>query len=183
MDRREFLNSATLVAAAAASVAVNTSTASADSSEVTVGPIKIAQATPLKALTIGADAEMLESVASLKHPATNHEETKSEPPAKELPEILQPIDAGAIDLLTPFKNSRLRYSPMEVEYLANTLDDHISNCLSLREKAQQLEVLAVAHRLELMMEQKTVEYLTEMAELESENSSRVSATRGRPNLS
>lgn len=53
--------------------------------------------------------------------------------------ISQPIDKGALQLLQPFENAYLTYPPLEIEYLIQTLNEHIANCLDLRTKAQELE--------------------------------------------
>src|SRR5947209_8327226 len=58
------------------------------------------------------------------------------------PAILEPIDKGAIALLQHYTSNWLTYPPLEVEYLIQTLNEHLSNCLEIRSKAYDLEIKA-----------------------------------------
>jgi hypothetical protein len=71
--------------------------------------------------------------------------------------IFEPIDKGAKKLLDKYSKSWLEYPALEVEYLIKTLNDHLANCINLREKAQELEVRAIQEVIETSGQIKTLE--------------------------
>jgi hypothetical protein len=46
--------------------------------------------------------------------------------------ISKPIDTGAVNLLQPFSNSYVSYPPLEVEYLVQKKNEHISTLIEMR---------------------------------------------------
>ncbi len=179
MDRRDFLQATTFAAAA-------TTYGSASSlAMVTGGPqmglndlVQLAATAPVTPTDFDKLHRLLDDVSPLStiRDQLGNIISAPTPDLAGLPDILKPIDVGAADFLKDLTKAQLQYSPMEVEYLANTLNDHINNCLTLREKAQQLEVLASAARLELRLEQKTIDFLTAMADHEKVNGSHIAGT-------
>jgi len=83
--------------------------------------------------------------------------------------ISQPIDTGAVALLQPFSNSYVSYPPLEVEYLVQTLNEHISNCLDLRMKAQDLEVRTFSEVSEQLLQRRLLEALKNQMQLIADN--------------
>jgi hypothetical protein len=81
------------------------------------------------------------------------------------PRISQPIDKGAAELLRPHENAYHTYPPNEVDYLIRTLNDHLYNCLELRQKAQDLEVRIFAEANEHSLQKKLLEICKRQAEL------------------
>jgi len=75
-----------------------------------------------------------------------------------IPEIAQPIDAGANTLLEPYRDasSKLKYSPFLVERLMDEISLHINSCTRIREQAQQLEVQAFREALDIRLKQELV---------------------------
>lgn len=83
--------------------------------------------------------------------------------------ISEPIDIGADNLLESYKNSWFSYPPLEVEYLIQTLNDHLSNCLEIRQKAQDLEVKAFGEANEQLIQRTLLESIEEQLTLFAEN--------------
>lgn len=189
MDRRDFLYSSAIAAAGAASTAVAATSPINNTIATTRGGdhIKIAQAGGPVAAPAALNKADLAKVLNGVSPMTNiggaiRPVAAAPAGGDTIPEILQPIDTGASALLTPYLNAGLTLSPFEVEYLVNSFDDHIKNCLDLREKAQQLEVLAVTQRLELLMEQKSIEFLTRLADFSKEQDRHLSGSMFDPEI-
>jgi hypothetical protein len=171
MDRREFLQTATLLGV---TTAVEASSPASSQQYNAAQFTQIDARRKISSAEFGSVSKMLDNVAPLSLHATSSTDI--------IPDILQPIDVGALELLRPYTLAPLQHSPMEVEYLANTLDDHIANCLSLREKAQQLEVLAAAQRLEVLLEGKTIEFMTRLADLNKLNDGKIVGSMFQPKL-
>lgn len=83
--------------------------------------------------------------------------------------ISQPIDVGADNLLRGYKNAWLTYPPLEVEYLIQTLNEHISNCLDIRLKAQELEAKAFSEASDQLLQRKLIETLMNQIAIYAEN--------------
>jgi len=175
MFRREFLQTVTALTAVAGTTSAAAAQPMSNSPALAPTPVppRLAQ------LDIKSFSNLLESVAPLK--LTTSTPPLSLPP--DIPQILQPIDTGAVALLTPYKLAPLIYSPMEVEYLVNALDEHITNLINLREKAQQLEVLAVAERLDVLLDQKATDFMQAMADFSQKNDKRTVGTMVDPVIS
>jgi len=82
--------------------------------------------------------------------------------------ISQPIDIGAINLLRPYENSWFTYPPLDVEYLIQTLNEHLNNCLEIRLKAQDLEIKAFAEVNDQLLQRKLLETLQNQIKLFAE---------------
>lgn len=83
--------------------------------------------------------------------------------------ISQPIDRGAEKLLSRYENAYLTYPPHEVEYLVQTLNEHLANCLELRLKAQELEVRAFTEASDQLLQRKLLATIRKQAELFASN--------------
>lgn len=83
--------------------------------------------------------------------------------------ISQPIDTGADKLLRDYKNSWLTYPPLEVEYLMQTLNEHLNNCLDIRMKAQELEIKAFAETNDQLLQLRLTEAMQKQLKLIEEN--------------
>lgn len=83
--------------------------------------------------------------------------------------ITEPIDVGADELLEAYKNAWFSYPPLDVEYLIQTLNDHLSNCLDIRQKAQDLEVKAFAEANDQLLQRRLLESIEKQITLFAEN--------------
>ncbi len=82
--------------------------------------------------------------------------------------IVEPIDIGSDKLLESYKNSWLTYPPLDVEYLVQTLNDHLYNCLEYRDKAQDLEVKAFHEASEQLLQRRLLESMEQQMALFAE---------------
>lgn len=87
--------------------------------------------------------------------------------------VVDPIDIGADTLLAPFQNAQLIYSPLDVEYLLQTLNDHIRNCMELRQKGQELEIATVSNALISLYEQEVIDTAIVESEVLANNRNRI----------
>lgn len=83
--------------------------------------------------------------------------------------ISQPIDMGADKLLRDYRNAWLTYPPLDVEYLMQTLNEHLNNCLDIRLKAQDLEIKAFSEANEQLLQRKLLETFQNQIKLFAEN--------------
>jgi len=83
--------------------------------------------------------------------------------------ISEPIDTGAQQLLGNYSNTWLTYPPNEVEYLVQTLNEHLENCLEIRQKAQDLEIMAFKETSEQVLQRKISAILMEQLHLFKDN--------------
>lgn len=162
MDRRDFM---TTVTAAAASTLTSSASISGESS--TVG-----QAPPvLPKMDQKAFKAMIHAIAPIE--STSGSATT---------DLLSPIDTGAKTLLNDLTKAQLRYSPLDVEYLLDALETQLTKCLDLREKAQELEKLAVSARLELKLERSIAQALSAMSEIDKVSARFVAGTMFAPKI-
>jgi hypothetical protein len=83
--------------------------------------------------------------------------------------ISQPIDVGADKLLRDYKNAWLTYPPLEVEYLVQTLNEHLNNCIEIRLKAQDLEIKAFSEASDQLLQRRLVDTLKNQIKLFADN--------------
>lgn len=89
--------------------------------------------------------------------------------------IAEPIDIGAISLLAPWTSAKLEFSPREVEYLLSSVNEHLRNCLELRNRAQDLEVSAYNESIELQCQDAILRLLESQIALNCQNDAKTMA--------
>jgi len=77
----------------------------------------------------------------------------SNEPSNALPVIVQPIDLGALQLLSPYQNptSFSSLNPLEVERLTDELREILARCDSLKQRAQEIETIASVTAIDYRM--------------------------------
>lgn len=93
------------------------------------------------------------------------EDTSLQHVLNEVLKIKEPIDKGAKELLAPFADRYRTYPPLEVEYLIQTLNEHIANCLELRMKAQELEERAFTELSDQLLNRNLLDAFKQQLEL------------------
>nr|WP_314368788.1 hypothetical protein [uncultured Acinetobacter sp.] len=83
--------------------------------------------------------------------------------------VADPIDKGARELLLQFSNSWLEYPALEVEYLLRTLGEHITNCLTIKEKAQELEVRTISETSSALLQKDIIDFAMKLVESAATN--------------
>ncbi len=184
MDRRDFIGFSTLVASTslaggAADAAMRAAPLSSSSNLVLTAAA--ASITPMDFTKLSKSLDAVAPLGAGRDLEGNFVLAPAAP--NEIPDILQPIDVGADELLNTYTKSQLQYSPYEIEYLSTALVEHILNCKNLREKAQQLEVLASAARLELILERKTIEFSEALADFDATYNPHIAGAMYDPQLS
>lgn len=82
-----------------------------------------------------------------------------------LGELGRPVDLGADQLLQRYVLARLSHAPNQLEYLLQTLADHVRQCVEIRRQAQELEEKATATSLTLELERRLLDLNGEQLKL------------------
>lgn len=90
-----------------------------------------------------------------------------------LSEIGRPIDMGADKLLERYVLARLNHAPNQLEYLLQTLADHVKQCVEIRRQAQDLEEKVTATAIGLEFDRRAVDLLGEQLKLFGNRGDRV----------
>lgn len=172
MERRTFLQLAALATTSSAATA-----ATIDGQQIAQASTPTFKMPDADLSNLGSFLGKLDGVASLSA-------IKTPPSASDdLPAILQPIDAGSEKLLDPQRNSLLLYNPLEVEANIEILRSVLSTCVDLRERGQQLEMLSVAARTEILLERQLIEYMETISVLDRDNNGNILSTMYAPSIS
>lgn len=178
MDRRDFIKSAAVggVGMAAATGAAELASAQGiDYTPVasTEGQGRVAEL--LKAFNFKDYVKFLEQLTSGNTAALDS--------GQEFALELQPIDKGAAATLAGAPEWRIMNNPYEVEYLLTTADDHIRTCLQLREQSQQIELLWLATKSQILMEGITQKMHRDMAVLAQSHDPMILGSMYAPSIS
>lgn len=127
-------------------------------------------------------SKRLEAVAPLSAGSGETKGLLAELDELDIPIIARPIDTNAKTLLNKYSGDGFTNSPLQLEYLAETLAEHIESCLDLRRQAQEIEVQAASSRTSVLLDDQVRQISKIQLDLNKANSHRVLASMVDPKI-